>query len=211
MGKIRDQIVDSISVKEALVKGEGHLSVIMEIAKKIIECYQVGGKVIFMGNGGSAADSQHLACEFVSKFQMERRALQSIALSVNTSILTAIGNDYDFDRVFARQIEAWARPEDVVVGISTSGNSSNVVAAIEKAKEIGAVTVAFTGEGGGKLAPMVDICFKTPSVSTPRIQEAHITVGHIICDIVEKAIFDESFLGGLGESHDVLPGRSSEE
>jgi len=186
---VRGQLVESIGVKEAIIQSEDQLTAIVGIAEKMIECYRAGGKVIFMGNGGSAADSQHLACELVSKFQMERAALQAIALSVNTSILTAIGNDYDYDQVFARQVEAWARPGDVVVGISTSGNSGNVVVAMEKAKELGAKTIAFTGESGGKLASVADMCFKAPSGSTPRIQEAHITAGHIICDIVEKALF----------------------
>jgi len=186
---VRDQLIESLSVKEAIINGDELLAVIAEIAERIVECYRTGGRVIFMGNGGSAADSQHLACELVSKFQIERKALQAIALSVNTSILTAIGNDYDFNHVFTRQVEAWVGPKDVVVGISTSGNSSNVIAAMEKAKEIGALTVAFTGESGGKLAPIVDICFRAPSSSTPRIQEAHITAGHIICDIVEKTLF----------------------
>lgn len=186
---VRNQLTDSISIKEEIIKNEDQLAVIAKIAEKIVECYRNGGKVIFMGNGGSAADSQHLACELVSKFQMERAALQAVALSVNTSILTAVGNDYDFDQVFARQVEAWANPGDIVIGISTSGNSGNVVVAMEKAKELGAQTIAFTGESGGKLAPVVDVCFKAPSSSTPRIQEAHITAGHIICDIVEKALF----------------------
>jgi len=191
---VRNQLTDSISIKEEIIKNEDQLAVIVEIAEKIVECYRSGGKVIFMGNGGSAADSQHLACELVSKFQMERAALQAVALNVNTSILTAVGNDYDFDQVFARQVEAWARPGDIVIGISTSGNSGNVVVAMEKAKELGAQTIAFTGESGGKLAPVVDVCFKAPSNSTPRIQEAHITAGHIICDLVERALFDKSFL-----------------
>ncbi len=192
VAQVRSLFTESVAVKEAIIKSDEHLTVIADIANKIIISYQSGGKVIFMGNGGSAADSQHLACELVSKFQMERRALQAIALSVNTSVLTAIGNDYDFDQVFARQIEAWVRPGDVVVGISTSGNSGNIIKAIERAKGMGAVTVAFTGESGGKLAPVVDICFKAPSNSTPRIQEAHITAGHIICDIIEKTLFGDS-------------------
>lgn len=186
---IRKQLTESISVKDTVLKSEECLTTIADIAEKIIECYRADSKVIIMGNGGSAADAQHLACELVSKFMLKRRALRAIALSVNTSVLTAVGNDYGFNQVFARQIEAWARPGDVVVGISTSGNSENVVAAMEQAKEKGAFTVAFTGESGGKLAPLADICFKVPSSSTPRIQEAHITAGHIICDMVEKALF----------------------
>lgn len=187
------QIDDSISVKESIINDEAILKTIIKIAEEIVKCYQSDGKVIFMGNGGSAADSQHLACELVSKFQKERKALQAIALSTNTSVLTAVGNDYDFDQVFARQVEAWAKPKDIVIGISTSGNSKNVITAIRRANEADAITIAFTGNSGGELSLITDICFRVPSSSTPRIQEVHITVGHIICDLVEKTLFDESF------------------
>ena len=141
-----------------------------------------------MGNGGSAADCQHLAAEFVGRFTRERRALPSIALTVDTSILTAIGNDYGFDAVFSRQIEALANQGDVVIGISTSGNSPNVLNAMLVAKEKGCVTVAFTGETGGKLAPLCDLTLKIPSKVTARIQEMHILCGHILCDIAEEAL-----------------------
>ncbi len=186
----RSQISDSLEIKRSLLEG-GHAEVIAEIASLIIDSYRSGGKVIFLGNGGSAADAQHLACELVGKFQAERSALPAIALSVNTSILTAIGNDYGFERVFARQIEAWARPEDVVVGISTSGNSTNVLKAMEAARKIGAKTVGFTGRSGGELKKSVDLCLRIPSDSTPRIQEGHITAGHVICSLVESALFGE--------------------
>jgi D-sedoheptulose 7-phosphate isomerase len=165
------------------------LHTIEQISKRIVDCYEAGKKVVLMGNGGSAADAQHIACELVSKFQMERKALPAIALNVNASILTAVGNDYDFNHIFARQVEAWVSEGDVVIGFSTSGNSTNVFVAIERAKEAGALTVAFTGENGGKLAPVADLVFRAPSNSTPRIQEVHIMVGHIICGIVEKALF----------------------
>lgn len=188
--KVRNQISDSMEVKRALLEGD-HAKTIAEIALLIINSYRSGGKVIFLGNGGSAADAQHLACELVGKFQAERSALPAIALSVNTSVLTAIGNDYGFERVFARQIEAWAGPEDVVVGISTSGNSPNVLKAMEAAKRIGAKTVGFTGRSGGKLVESVDLCLRIPSDSTPRIQEGHITAGHVICSLVESALFGE--------------------
>ncbi|MCL4499485.1 MAG: D-sedoheptulose 7-phosphate isomerase [Chloroflexi bacterium] len=182
------QLLESLKVKQALAEGD-QLETMTEIARSILECYRAGGKVIFVGNGGSAADAQHLACELVGRFEMERSALPAVALNVNSSIVTAVGNDYGFDRVFARQIEAWAKPEDVVVFISTSGNSSNVVEAIEASKAIGAKTVGFTGRTGGRIRSMVDLCLQIPSDSTPRIQESHITAGHIICSLVERAFF----------------------
>jgi D-sedoheptulose 7-phosphate isomerase len=186
---IEEQIRDSINVKKALADDVKQIEIIARISDAIASCYRSGNKVILMGNGGSAADAQHIAGELVGKFQMERKALPAIALNVNTSILTAVGNDYDFDRVFIRQVDAFANPGDVVIGISTSGNSSNVIIAVERAKEKGSFIVAFTGEQGGKLATVADICLKAPSNSTPRIQETHITAGHIICGIVERVLF----------------------
>jgi D-sedoheptulose 7-phosphate isomerase len=146
-----------------------------------------GGKILFMGNGGSAADSQHLAAELVGRFQTERRGLAAIALTTDASILTSVSNDYGFERVFVRQVEALCRPEDVLIGISTSGNSANVVRAIEIGKEIGATTVALTGEGGGKLAAMCDLTLAVPSRVTARVQEAHILIGHILCELIDDA------------------------
>ncbi|HEV2213994.1 MAG TPA: D-sedoheptulose 7-phosphate isomerase, partial [Terracidiphilus sp.] len=146
-----------------------------------------GKKVLWCGNGGSAADSQHLAAELMGRFRRERRGLASVALTTDTSILTAIGNDYGYDRVFARQVEALCNPGDVLVGISTSGNSRNVCAAVETAKSIGAYTVAFTGESGGKLASLADIILRMPSSDTARIQEGHILCGHMLCDWIEIA------------------------
>lgn len=144
--------------------------------------------IYFMGNGGSAADSQHLAAELVGRFQKERRGLPAIALTTDTSILTSIGNDYSYDEVFRRQVEALVKSGDVVVGISTSGNSSNIVKAIQEAKRIGAVTIGLTGQGGGKLAELCDLCIKVPSKVTARIQEAHIMIGHIVCQLIEEGI-----------------------
>ena len=161
---------------------------VTKLASMIISALSEGQKVIWMGNGGSAADCQHLAAEFVGRFTRERSALPSIALTVDTSILTAIGNDYGFDAVFSRQIEALANQGDVVIGISTSGNSPNVLNAMLVAKEKGCVTVAFTGETGGKLAPLCDLTLKIPSKVTARIQEMHILCGHILCDIAEEAL-----------------------
>lgn len=146
-----------------------------------------GGKILFMGNGGSAADSQHLAAELVGRFQTERRGLAAIALSTDTSILTSVGNDYGFEHIFSRQVEALCRPEDLLVGISTSGNSANVLRAIEEGRKIGAVTVAMTGEGGGKLAAICDLTLAVPSRVTARVQEAHILIGHILCELIDDA------------------------
>ncbi|GAM08174.1 phosphoheptose isomerase [Geobacter sp. OR-1] len=153
------------------------------------EALDGGNKLIIMGNGGSAADAQHFAAEIVGRFKMERRALPAIALTTDSSILTAIGNDYGFDRVFARQVEAFARPGDVVVGISTSGSSENVVIALEAAKGFGCRTVGLLGRDGGSIAAMVDLGLVVPSDNTPRIQEGHITIIHIVCDLLEKRLF----------------------
>jgi D-sedoheptulose 7-phosphate isomerase len=186
---IRRRIAEHVETMKAILDSEDSVAAIEGAADRIEECYRKGGKVFFMGNGGSAADAQHLATELVSRFYLERRALCAEALTVNSSILTGIGNDYDFERIFSRQLEAAARPGDVAFGISTSGNSPNVLAAMRTARSIGAATIGFTGEKGGLLAGCVDICLAVPSSDTPRIQEAHILAGHIICEIVEKRLF----------------------
>jgi D-sedoheptulose 7-phosphate isomerase len=175
-----------------------HLSVIRElgsqhamlerIAAGLIRAVCSGGKVLWFGNGGSAADSQHLAAEFVGRFRRERQGLASIALTTDTSILTAIGNDYGYEQVFRRQVEALCRPGDVAVGISTSGNSRNVCLGLEAAKALGAFTVAFTGQGGGAMARIADATLCVASKDTARIQEAHILCGHMLCDWVELAV-----------------------
>lgn len=184
---ISDYIERSIQTKKALSASQ--TEIIVHIAEEIISAYRKGNKVLWFGNGGSAADAQHLACELVSRFYLERKALASIALTTNTSELTAIANDYDFDRVFARQVEALVNSGDVVIGITTSGNSPNVIEGIKEAKRCGAITVGFTGATGGKLKGYVDYLLTVPSEETPHIQEAHIMVGHIICYIVEKELF----------------------
>jgi D-sedoheptulose 7-phosphate isomerase len=145
--------------------------------------------VILFGNGGSAADAQHVVGELVNKFQLEREVLPAIALTTDSSVLTSIANDYDYSRVFAHQVGAWAKEGDVVIGISTSGNSANVIEAVKVAKEKGAKTIGFTGSGGGKLAELVDLVVRVPSDETPRIQESHITIFHIICYLVERELF----------------------
>jgi D-sedoheptulose 7-phosphate isomerase len=148
-----------------------------------------GNKVLVMGNGGSASDAQHFAAEIVGRFKMERRALPAIALSTDTSILTAVGNDYGFDRIFARQVEALAQPGDLVMGISTSGKSKNVIIALEAAREIGCRTIGLLGGDGGSIAGLTDLALVVPSKDTPRIQEGHITIIHIVCDLLEKRLF----------------------
>ena len=186
---ISDYIEKSIRIKKEIVKTK--VEIINQIVKEIINAYKRKNKVLWFGNGGSAADAQHLACELVGKFYLERKALASIALTTNTSELTAIANDYSFNRVFARQVEALVNSGDIVIGISTSGNSPNVIKGIEEAKRRGAITIAFTGESGGKLEGdnNVDYLLAVPSEDTPHIQESHIMIGHIICYLVEKELF----------------------
>lgn len=162
------------------------MDVIQLMAERCKKALKSGNKVLFCGNGGSAADAQHLAAELIGRFQKERRSLASVALTTDTSILTAVANDYGYDEVFARQVEGLGRSGDVLIGISTSGNSANVVKAALKARDTGMHTIAFTGEGDGKLKDICDITFAVPSKVTARIQEMHIMVGHIICELVEE-------------------------
>jgi D-sedoheptulose 7-phosphate isomerase len=178
---------ESIRVKEETLKV--NLDGLMKAVDVITRALKNNGKIIFLGNGGSAADSQHMAAELIGRFQKERRALPAIALTTDTSILTALSNDYGFDVVFARQIEGLAHREDVVVAISTSGNSKNVIEAVKKAKEKGITCISFTGCGGGKLAGLCDINLIVPSQKTSRIQESHICIGHTICELVENNFF----------------------
>lgn len=161
---------------------------IARLAEMVNTCLGRGGKILLMGNGGSAADSQHIAAELVGRFQTERRGLAAIALTTDTSILTSVGNDYGYEQIFSRQVEALCTPNDLLIGISTSGNSANVLRAIEAAKKIGSLTVAWTGEGGGKLAALCDLTLAVPSRVTARVQEAHILIGHILCVLVDHAI-----------------------
>jgi len=162
---------------------------IVEAASLITECLRSGGKLLFFGNGGSAADAQHLAAEFVGRFTMERHPLPAMALTANTSILTAIGNDYGFEQVFARQIAALGRPNDVAIGISTSGNSPNVIVAIREATKRNLKTIGLAGNGGGDLAKCVDLPITIVAENTARIQECHIAIGHVVCELVEKELF----------------------
>ncbi len=159
---------------------------ISAVGIKMQECIKNGGKILIMGNGGSAADSQHIAAEIVGRFKKERKGMPAIALTTDTSIITSVGNDYGYDYIFARQIEALCRPEDLVIGITTSGNSANVVSAMQAAKEIGATTIGLTGGSGGKLNSICDFNLVMPSSVTARIQEAHIFIGHSLCEILES-------------------------
>lgn len=187
---MRDTIVrqlhESAEVKRHVAQKQ--LPQIEAAAQVLIACYRKGKKAIFFGNGGSAADAQHLAGELVGRFLRNRRAVPALALSTNSSTVTAIGNDFGYDQTFARQMEAWAEPGDVAVGLSTSGNSPNVLEALRVARERGATTVGLTGNDGGKMFSLCDICIVVPSNSTPRIQEAHIAVGHILCDLLEQSL-----------------------
>ena len=189
--KIKNIIQTSINTKQKVLENEALLKTIEEITERIVTCFKNDGKVLFCGNGGSAADAQHLAAEFSGRFYFDREPLNSEALHVNTSYLTAVGNDYSYDEIYSRIVKAKGRTGDVLIGISTSGNSKNVVRALEQAKEQGMITVSFTGESGGKMKELSDYLINIPSGDTPRIQECHILVGHIICELVEDALFDK--------------------
>ena len=186
---IRNIIKESINVKEAILADERLISNIEKASEIIIETYRNGGKVLFCGNGGSAADAQHLAAELSGRFYYDRPALESEALHVNTSYLTAVGNDYSFDLIYSRILSASGKKGDVLVGISTSGNSKNILEAQKVAKEKGMYVISFTGASGGKMKELSDCLINVPSTLTPRIQESHIMIGHIICQIVEETLF----------------------
>jgi len=188
-----DQVQSSIRAKQELLKDENLVNTIAEAARIVTEAYKAGKKTMLGGNGGSAADSQHIAAEFVSRFYFDRPGLPSIALSTDTSIITAIGNDYGYEKLFSRQIQANGNAGDIFIGISTSGNSPNILKALETCKEKQIFSIGFTGLSGGKMAALCDLCIKVPSSETPRIQEAHILIGHIICCIVEEEIFGSEY------------------
>ncbi|MCX7927566.1 MAG: D-sedoheptulose 7-phosphate isomerase [Candidatus Omnitrophica bacterium] len=187
--RIKEILLESISVKEDLMRTK--IDEIMQIAELFISCLKKGGKIILCGNGGSASDSQHIAAELVGRFQKDRKSLPAEALTTNTSSLTALANDYGYEVVFARQLEALAQKNDILVGISTSGKAKNVALAIKQAKKMGLKTVALTGGDGGELAKLADVVLAVPSSVTARIQEAHITIGHILCELVESQLCSE--------------------
>jgi len=186
---IKQRILSSIEVKQAILSDNSLLDRIEQAAKLITDCFKDGNKVFFCGNGGSAADAQHLAAEFSGRFYLDRLALPAEALHCNTSYLTAIANDYNFDIIYSRLIEGMAKKGDVLVGLSTSGNAKNVVFAFEKALDMGIYTIGLTGETGGLMKDISNILLNVPSIDTPRIQESHILIGHIICEFVENCLF----------------------
>lgn len=189
MMKVFDIINASISTKQKLIADQEMLHKVEAAARAITKAYQDGKKVLFCGNGGSAADAQHLAAEFSGRFYLNRKALPAEALHVNTSYLTAVANDYSYDVVYSRLVDGIGQEGDVLFGISTSGNSTNIVNAMIKAKEKGLITIGFTGEQGGIMRDHSDFLFNMPSTDTPRIQECHILIGHIICQLVEEYYF----------------------
>lgn len=186
---IRDQIYKSYSIKQAIIANDDLLELIRQVAIKIIEVYQNGHKVMFAGNGGSAADAQHLAGELVNRLNFDRPGLPALALTTDTSVMTAISNDSSYLDIFSRQIQAMGVQGDLFIGISTSGNSANMVRAFDECKAKGIISVGLTGQGNHRIGQLADYCIRVPSSETPRIQECHILIGHIICAIVEKAIF----------------------
>lgn len=190
---ITRQAAASIHAKQAFFGDPAHVAELKRACEEAIACYKRGGRMMFAGNGGSAADAQHLAAELVSRFYFDRPALPALALNTNSSSLTAIGNDYGYDRTFARQLEAYGVKGDVFVALSTSGNSKNILRAIEAAKTRGIFTVGLTGETGGAMKEACDLLLRVSSRETPRIQECHILLGHIICASVEEAMFGKGF------------------
>jgi len=188
---IKNQVKLSFETKQAIYENEELLDNIEKVSKLCVELYKNNKKTILAGNGGSAADAQHIAAEMVGRYGFDRPSLPSLALTTDTSALTAIGNDYGYDQVFSRQLEGMGQDGDLFIGISTSGNSQNIINAFNSAKDKNITTVALSGRDGGEMAKLADIALVVPSDSTPRIQESHILIGHIICDIIEKEIFGD--------------------
>ncbi|MDD5097054.1 MAG: D-sedoheptulose 7-phosphate isomerase [Candidatus Omnitrophica bacterium] len=187
--RIKDILLESIQVKEEILRSQ--VGQILEIAQLMIDCLKKDGKVIVFGNGGSASDSQHIAAELVGRFKKDRSALAGIALTTNTSVITSLANDYGYDVVFSRQVEALGKKNDVVVGISTSGKAKSVALGLKQAKKMGIKTVALSGGDGGDIVKLADVSLLVPSHVTARIQEAHITVAHIICEMIEQELCSE--------------------
>jgi D-sedoheptulose 7-phosphate isomerase len=188
---IRSRFNESREINRLISENNDTITKIQKFAEMIIETYRNGGKLFIAGNGGSAADSQHITAELVSRFYKERKALPAESLNVNTSNLTAIANDYDFSEVFSRQLEANAKKGDIFLGISTSGNSKNIIKALKISKDMNITTLGFAGKDGGEMAMLCDNIIMVPSSNTPRIQEYHITIGHIICELVESSLFPD--------------------
>ena len=189
MTRIQQAISESIQVKEKLLADEQLLSLVGTVSDICTSAFCDGNKVLFCGNGGSAADAQHLAAELSGRFYFDRNPLPSEALHVNTSYLTAVANDYSYDEIYARAIKGQGKKGDVLIGLSTSGNSPNIVKAFETANKLGVITIGITGESGGKMKDLADFLINVPSTDTPRIQESHILIGHIICELIENKLF----------------------
>ena len=192
MEKIRSIIETSIQVKQQVLADKGLLQTVMDATDKIVSSLKKGGRIYFCGNGGSAADAQHLAAEFSGRFYKDRNALPAEALHVNTSYVTAVGNDYGFDVIYSRLVEGIMQQGDILIGLSTSGNSANIVKAFEAARAKGIITIGFTGLTGGLLKSLSDYIINIPSTDTPRIQESHIMLGHIICQLSEEQYFSQT-------------------
>jgi D-sedoheptulose 7-phosphate isomerase len=189
--KIKSIIQSSINLKTKVLNDTYLLDTIQKVTEQIIRCYENGGKVLFCGNGGSAADAQHLAAELSGRFYFDRHPLYAEALHTNSSYITAVANDYGYDEVFARLVLAMGNKDDILVGLSTSGNSNNILRAFSEANSLGMITIGFTGETGGLLKEKCTYLINVSSIDTPRIQEAHIMIGHIICELVEKKLFKD--------------------
>lgn len=189
MNEIQSIISNSITTKQKILQDESLLALVQQVVNLVSEAFLKGNKVLFCGNGGSAADAQHLAAEFSGRFYTDRNPLPSEALHCNTSYLTAVANDYGYDLVYSRMVKGLGKPGDVLIALSTSGNSVNIINAVVQAKEQNITTVAMTGDSGGKMKNLADYLINIPSADTPRIQEAHIMIGHIVCQLVEAQIF----------------------
>ncbi len=192
---IRENIEESVNAKKRLLESKELLDMIEKVSSLCIEAYRNGNKILVCGNGGSASDAQHMTGELVGRYKMERAGIPAISLNANTTVLTALGNDYDYDRIFAKQVKALGNQGDILIGISTSGNSANIVEAVCQAEKQGIHTVALTGESGGKLKSLSDYVINVPSSDTPRIQEMHILIIHVICGIIEKELYNSGYFG----------------
>ena len=188
---VTSEVRASLAVKERILNDAALMQQVTDMGHLLIDCYEAGNKILVAGNGGSAADAQHIVAEFVSRFNFDRPGLPALALTTDTSILTAVGNDYGYDQLFRRQLEANGVAGDIFLGISTSGNSPNILEALAAAQDKGIMSFGFTGESGGKMRQLCDHCLCVPSDDTPRIQEAHILIGHTLCAMVELALFED--------------------
>ena len=191
MARLQEAVAETVRLQRQFLEEQG--AAVVAAARMLAAVLRAGGRVFIFGNGGSAADAQHLAAEFVNRFQVERPPLAALALTTDTSILTAVANDYDFSEVFAKQLRALGRPGDVAWGISTSGGSPNVIQALKTARELGLKTLAVCGRDGGEMAPLADVALIVRSRNTPRVQEVHITIGHVLCDLVDFQLYPEKF------------------